>query len=160
MQKPIPGFSGYFATDDGQVIGRHGRPLTPYLNARGYFVVGAHGDNRKARPWGIHRLVATAFHGPCPEGMECRHLDGDKTHNAASNLAWGTHAVNIGDKIQHGTVAKGARNGNAKLTEDHVKAIRELRDGGMSFPAIAEQFGVSHQLIQYICKRSIWRHVA
>jgi len=51
----------------------------------------------------VSRLVALTFHGPCPEGMECRHLDGDKLNNKPSNLAWGTRSENTYDKVRHGT---------------------------------------------------------
>lgn len=50
----------------------------------------------------VHRLVAAAFIGPCPPGMEVRHLDGDYLHNASTNLAYGTHARNMQDMLGHG----------------------------------------------------------
>src|SRR5512135_1179056 len=34
----------------------------------------------------VHRAVLEAFSGPCPEGMECRHLDGNRRNNHISNL--------------------------------------------------------------------------
>lgn len=37
----------------------------------------------------VHRLVAIAFIGPCPEGQQCRHLNGIRSDNRAINLAWG-----------------------------------------------------------------------
>lgn len=52
----------------------------------------------------VHRIVLLAFVGPCPEGYECRHLDGDRTNNRLSNLKWGTAAENTQDKIAHGTL--------------------------------------------------------
>lgn len=50
----------------------------------------------------VHRLVAEAFHGPRPEGMETCHRDGDVTNNHASNLYYGTHKQNMEDMIRHG----------------------------------------------------------
>lgn len=49
-----------------------------------------------------HRLVLEAFVGPCPEGMETRHLDGDPTNNKVCNLAWGTVEENRWDTVKHG----------------------------------------------------------
>jgi hypothetical protein len=58
-------------------------------------------DGRK-KHLNVHRLVATAFHGPAPEGYECRHLNGDPTDNRAVNLRWGTSAENSADIRLHG----------------------------------------------------------
>lgn len=48
----------------------------------------------------VHRLVATAFLGPCPDGKECMHADDDRGNNCLSNLSWGTRRQNIDDMIQ------------------------------------------------------------
>jgi hypothetical protein len=51
----------------------------------------------------VHRLVLKAFVGPCPEGMEGCHWDGDACNNKLDNLRWATHAENVEDSIRHGT---------------------------------------------------------
>jgi hypothetical protein len=51
----------------------------------------------------VHSLVAEAFLGPRPTGMEVRHLDGNATNNSAGNLAYGTHAENMDDMRRHGS---------------------------------------------------------
>lgn len=51
----------------------------------------------------VHRLVLTTFVGPCPEGSEACHGDGDPTNNRLDNLRWGTHLENEADKKRHGT---------------------------------------------------------
>ena len=51
----------------------------------------------------IHRLVAAAFIGPCPSGMEVRHLNGDAADNRVRNLKYGTRQENVQDMIEHGT---------------------------------------------------------
>lgn len=69
----------------------------------------------KQKPHEVHKVVMEAFVGPCPEGMEVRHLDGNPDNNcwapgneeetvaAGGNLIYGTHAENIRDKKRHGT---------------------------------------------------------
>src|SRR5215471_1608313 len=42
----------------------------------------------------VHRLILEAFVGPCPKGMEARHLNGDRQDNRLVNLAWGTRLEN------------------------------------------------------------------
>lgn len=63
----------------------------------------------RSRNYYIHQLVLEAFVGPCPPGMECRHLDGDPSNNKLSNLAWGTPQENANDRISHGTTNKGKK---------------------------------------------------
>ena len=43
----------------------------------------------------IHSLVAVAFLGPKPPGLEVNHIDGKKAHNAACNLEYVTHSENL-----------------------------------------------------------------
>lgn len=56
----------------------------------------------------VHRLVLAAFVGPCPEGQETRHWDGDAANNHLSNLLYGTHKENEEDKKRYGALKKAA----------------------------------------------------
>lgn len=49
----------------------------------------------------VHSLVLEAFTGPCPEGMEARHLDDNPTNNRLENLVWGTRSENSQDAIRN-----------------------------------------------------------
>lgn len=51
----------------------------------------------------VHRLMLENFIGACPEGMQCRHLDGNNTNNSLQNLRWGTVSENNLDRVRHGT---------------------------------------------------------
>lgn len=51
----------------------------------------------------VHQLVAVAFHGPRPVGMEVRHGPGGRQDNRASSLCWGTPVENQRDKRRDGT---------------------------------------------------------
>lgn len=51
----------------------------------------------------VHRLVLTAFNGPCPDGMEGCHNDGNPANNHIDNLRWDTRSNNAYDKGLHGT---------------------------------------------------------
>lgn len=87
---------GYRVGTDGSVwsriefrrgpVVRYGdwKRLKPTPNRDGYLFVKIRGRNRR-----VHRLVLEAFVGPCPPGMECRHLDDDPRNNRLDNLAWG-----------------------------------------------------------------------
>src|SRR5262249_4354731 len=71
------------------------RRLPAYPKQNGYLCVFFRGEQY------VHRLVLEAFVGPCPPGMEARHVNGIKTDNRLVNLQWGTHRQNMRDKATH-----------------------------------------------------------
>lgn len=42
--------------------------------------------------------------GPCPDGMEACHNNGDQLDNRIENLRWDTHSANIYDQVAHGNI--------------------------------------------------------
>jgi len=103
----------------------------------------------------VHRLVLLAFVGPCPDGMETRHLDGNKQNNSwPKNLAWGTHAQNEQDKKQNGTYQYGEKNPRAKLTVEDVAFIRKSKETAR---ALAKKFNVSQNNIFLIKHNHTWQ---
>lgn len=78
-----------------------GRVLKTYSLPSGYRVVSLHYPGNPKTVL-VHRLVLEAFVGPCPEGHECCHRDGDATNNHLDNLYWGTHVENMQDRARHG----------------------------------------------------------
>lgn len=78
------------------------RILSPALTQAGYPSVALHIAGRGQRTHLVPHLVAEAFHGPRPEGMQVCHNDGVPGNNQASNLRWDTPSENIRDVIRHG----------------------------------------------------------
>ena len=80
------------------------RALNPTLTNRGYLQlqlrVAGRAVNRR-----VHALVAEAFLGPRPDGMEVRHLNGQGNDNCLTNLAYGTPTENMRDQVEHGSHA-------------------------------------------------------
>lgn len=118
-----------------------------------YVVVGLSRDG-KAKLFLVHRLVLEAFVGPCPEGLEGRHFDGDGTNNRLDNLRWDTHRANHVDTVRQGRFIPhpqpfGEEHPNAKLSNAQVAEIR-LRPRTDTHTAIAKEYGVSFQLISLI----------
>lgn len=119
--RPIPGHEGLYEVSDlGRVRSwakwrRRGIPCPHILDGatdeKGYRKVSLCSGGRQ-RTFAVHRLVAVAFLGPLPAGLQTRHLDGDPGNNALSNLRYGTPSENQQDSIQHGTM----RNGNTDKT--------------------------------------------
>lgn len=111
------------------------------------------------RHFAIHRLVALAFI-PNPSNLpDINHKDGNPSNNNASNLEWVTHRQNMAHAAAMGLVAKGARNGNAKLTAAKVKRI--LRDAlTMTHDAVAIRYGLGRITVSNIVRGKHWKHVA
>ena len=168
--KDHPDYVGYYqVSDNGRVrsVDRlvncdygqrvsHGKELTLGDRGDGRMIVAFWRDN-KQKMMRVHRLVLETFIGPCPDGMECRHLDGDAANNNISNLAWGTRKENDADKVAHGTTARGEQQGASKLREWDVKWIRWFTDNGYaSNRYLADVFGVCQAQISRIHTRQEW----
>jgi hypothetical protein len=167
--KPVPGYEGRYEVSAGgnvRSIARQCRTaaghrlvpakvLSPAAGASGYLIVSLAADGHK-RAVAVHDLVLSAFRGLRPPGAQARHLDGDKTNNSVSNLAWGTAAENADDRVRHGTQPRGEQHGRAILTERQVHEIRAATRG---IRRMNERYGVSRALVEAIRARRIWRHV-
>lgn len=169
--RDVPDFPGYRVGDDGSVwcnLSRNGkgpgggawRRLRPRSMPRGYLSVTLRKNGSGVR-FLVHRLVLTAFVGPCPDGMEACHFpDRDPSNCRLANLRWATHAANMADKIDHGTDTRGDNHPLAKLTSGQVLEIRSLYGSGLySHGDLAKRFGVDRETIGSITRRESWRHL-
>ena len=139
--RDIPGYEGYYQVSDngdvrsldrkiinrlGHELSLKGKSLKPkkdyeYLRVE----LNIHGE---AKLFFIHRLVLLAFVGEIPEGMQCRHLDGDATNNNLSNLAYGTVSENQLDRVRHGTHQESVK---THCPRGHVLKSPNLTAGGV-----------------------------
>lgn len=138
-----------------------GRVLKQALRSR-YSTVGFYIDRRQTTVL-VHRLVASAFLGPCPEGKEVNHIDGDKLNNKISNLEYVSHSENMKHAIKTGLykpgVNRGSEHGMSVLAIADVKKIKRLLKQGKSKKWIAELFEVSRSTISHIKAGRTWTHV-
>ena len=121
----------------------------------------------------IHRAVLETFSGPCPEGKECNHKDGNKTNNKLDNLEWVTpsenqkHAYKTGlqPAIDERKTTKGELNRHAKLKEGEVWLIKKILQSsffkrkGIKQYQIAQMFKVSFITITDIKVGNSWKHI-
>lgn len=92
----------YEASGHGRVRNtRTGKLLTGWLNEEGYRRVTLKVDGKRKTAY-VHRLVAEAFLGPCPEGQQVRHWDGNPDNNRIDNLLYGTPSQNVLDTVRYG----------------------------------------------------------
>lgn len=164
-------FEGYHVTKNGRVFSR--RSFSPQngkflnfwrekkivLDKDGRCNVSMRDLNGKMHNRRVHRLVLEAYVGPCPEGMECCHNDGNAKNNNLDNLRWDTQESNHQDNINHKKIVFGEKCYNAKLTEAVVKEIRKLKDDGWSLNKIAKYFNLDFSYIGKICRRECWKRI-
>jgi hypothetical protein len=116
MSKPeqwrdVVGYEGLYQVSDlGRVrsvdrvvAGGHGEPkkLKGKLkrlssNRHGYLLVATSKEGIE-KTLVVHRLVAAAWLGPCPDGCEVLHGEAGKADNSVANLSYGIHAQNCLD---------------------------------------------------------------
>jgi hypothetical protein len=162
---PVPQFPGYFAGDDGSIWsnksgGWRQRKLTPNRKMGGRLFVCLAGPNGNRTRW-VHRLVLESFIGPCPDGSECCHNNGDRLDNRLENLRWDTHESNVADAERHGSNRDKLGTGNAKtkLTEESVRELMGLYRAGWGKTALARRFGVGFNTVVRIVNGYTWSHV-
>jgi len=137
-----------------------GRVLKPAEDRSGYLHLGLTEDGY-SKNYFVHRLVAAAFIGPCPEGKQVNHKDGDKSNNCPSNLEYVTasenvrHAFDIG--IKDALYCRGEKQHNSILTEKNVHEIRRLiAEKEFTQRKIAEMFGVGPKAISMVNTGKSW----
>lgn len=187
--KNIPGQPNYEASDLGRVrrIGKVAA-LKPDILKGGYAVYALSHDGIVKKHLG-HKLILLTFVGEVPDGMESDHVDFDRANNELINLQYLTHEENAAksamagryktgeahwtkvspEKVSRGenhgsnlhpeTVRRGILNGRAKIDNNDVFRIREMREAGLKLKEIGDAFGMSISQIHNICKNLQWRHV-
>jgi len=130
--KPVVGFESFYSVSDTGLVFSKGRTvtsgdytmkngvyrplhkrsyrpriMTQRIDRYGYYHVhlriGELGINRTPL---VHRLVADAFIGLCPEDKsQINHKDSDKTNNHVDNLEWVTNSENHQHSYKNGTHA-------------------------------------------------------
>lgn len=171
---PVVGYEGLYEVSDmgrvksvARVIQRKGGRVNPIpekilkpVMCRRYPGVSLYRAGSQLKTPTIHTLVMTAFVGPCPEGMQVAHNNGDRTDNRLENLRYATPLENSGDKFEHGTVLRGEQFSFAKMTEQTVLEIRRLYETGkFSQQSLADKFGINQTNVSQIVRRKTWTHI-
>mgnify|MGYP003558897014 CR=1 FL=1 len=132
-------------------IGTEPIPLRPYpiTRSKAYLGVALRCNGRTNRA-SVHALVMQSFCGPCPDGLEICHEDGNGRNNSLANLRYGTRESNEADKLRHGTHQNGERNPSAKLSNAEADEVRRLRASGMKLREIAAIYHIAESAVSRI----------
>lgn len=161
--KAIKDYPNYAITRTGKV---YNLKFHKFLSARpcgpmGYQAVNLCKDGKHKNRY-IHRLLLETFVGPCPNGMECRHLNGNSQDNKLANLCWGTRKENRADTMKHGKwkplpVTRGEQSPCARLTKRQVIEIRRLyATKKYTQTQLARMFTMAQTSISAIVLRKTW----
>lgn len=149
--RAIPGWAGYYEVSglgrvrsverfvhfsDGRVRRYDAKLRATHVDGFGYHKVTLKRSGKQDRVL-VHQVVAAAWIGPRPPGLDICHYDGDKTNNRHENLRYDTRSANHADSVRHGTACR-----KRKLPDDVVEEIRLLR-GAATCRVIAEMFDTS-----------------
>lgn len=163
---PIPGFPGYLACRLGVVFSMRNRkrtlngkpiPMKGTSHERGYIRIGMRLDGKLILRF-VHNVILETYIGPCPDGMECLHGDGNPGNNSLDNLRWGTHEANESDKARHGTTYKCSKHHNAKMNESKAAEALIMYNSGINMTCISRHFGVGRNAIRSIINGVTWKN--
>ena len=158
----VPGYEqDYVVSESGEIFSmKNGAPrrMRQYLAKHGYFRVNLC-INGKCKLHYVHEIVAAAFLGQRPSGLQVRHLNSNSTDNRVVNLEYGTRSENEMDKVPAGLSNRGSRHGMSILEEDDVRSIKRMLAEKMQATKIAKAFGVNKNTIYHIKKGTTWSHL-
>jgi hypothetical protein len=162
--KPFPRFEDWYEISTlgrcRSIRLRHGcrgigHILKPETTPNGYLRYNVHNEHGTVHVF-AHVAVASAFLGPAPSKHNTAHLDGVRSHNSLSNLAWKTQADNLADKYLHGTDFRWERNPAAKLNRYAVALIRAAHEYHIGPCLIQKAFNISSSQLKRIVNNESW----
>lgn len=125
--------------------------IWPYArNASGYGII---------RSRIASRVMCEKVNGPPPSNShQAAHSCGNG-HLGCINghhLRWATRSENQKDRTAHGTDSRGERCGRARLKEDQVRSIYNIR-GTEPITTTASRYGVGETTIRHIQRQVTWK---
>ena len=112
-------------------------------------------DGSSYKTFWAHRLVLLTFVGEPASECETLHLNGVRHDNRLVNLRWGTRTENLATR----RIAYGVAHGNASLTPDLVRDIRNRLAKKQSKTQIAKELGVGYGAVRGVAEGRTWKHV-
>lgn len=161
---PIPGYPGYEVSDMGRVrsFKKTGFSHLFFSSPKILKATPTHYGypevclrNGRSRRWRVHQLVMLIFVGPCPEGLEVCHNDGDPLNNRLSNLRYDTHTNNMKDIVYRDGTGK-SQWLKPEEREWRDRQIRiEYASGQVTLLMLSRKYGVDIRLISRIINGKI-----
>lgn len=166
--KPVVGYEGFYSVSNMGRVRRDyptknaGGPrlMKGWIITNGYVMVELthNGESRKY----VHAIVAAAFIGERPTGLDVNHKNGIKTDNRDCNLEYCTRSENIKHAVDTGLGLRGSEKPGSKLTEAVVRLLRAtMSPNDLRFiSSAAKQYGVAKTTIAKAIDGRTWKHVS
>lgn len=126
-------------------------------NHKGYARLTLRGKHRN-----VSRFVCEARHGPAPskDKWHAAHSCGNGHMGCVNpgHIRWRTPAQNMQEKNDHGTMARGASNGNSKINAALAAQVKTML-GSMTQQKIADTLGVNRSTVRDIKSGKVWAWV-
>lgn len=114
--------------------------------------------NRKT--YRAHRFSYEFFKGAIPAGADVCHTCDVCLCVNPDHLWLGTQKENSQDMVRKKRSLVGAKNSQARLRDDEIIEMRQLRLGGMPQADLARIYGIKQPHVSDIINRKKWAHVA
>ena len=173
--KQVPGFENLYLNENGTPYQMENGKLCqlPVSSTSTYDRVSVLVKGKKVR-YHIHVLMAITFlgldltqHGIKGMSLQVDHKDNDKRNNSIGNLEVVTKRENFNRALKSGLYSKNgyASKGKAKpslrkFTAKDVEHMKELRNKGLSYRKIAEEFNCNHLAIYQILKGTTYQDLS
>lgn len=103
----------------------------------------------------LHREVFRLVNGTLPPVV--MHTCDNRACINPAHLVAGNNALNIADRNSKNRQAKRANNGNAKLTEADVAALRQMKADGATTAELVAAFGISRVTVWRVASHINWK---
>jgi hypothetical protein len=166
--RPVVGYEGIYSvssfgrlrSDRTTTCTYTGKILRPKVRKDDGYVQARIRKDRKPTDVLMHRVVAAAFIGPCPDDFEVNHRNANRSDNRSTNLEYVTPKENVAHSINSGNrpTRYGEETTQAKLTAAQVLVIKSNPEKLIQ-RELAVVFGVCRQTISDIQRGRRWRHL-
>lgn len=121
---------------------------------KGYYVtfihVGGRQPGNKTIRVMIHKAVAEAWLGPCPEGLQVDHIDRNPHNNHYTNLRYVTHSEQMKNRVLGPKVLNAAK---ANIRKHQLEISKPVTVGGLRFSSMTQAAYYIGELHDYPAER-------
>lgn len=155
--------TGYFATIDGNVIGKRGKLLKPFpvgTDIRKYYAIDISTKEKIFKSQYLHRIIWITYNGEIPVGFEINHIDGDKRNCSLNNLEIVTSSENSLHSFKLNLQNnQGENHPNKKINDEIALIIMSRIKNKKSLKSISNELNVSINIVKDISRGKTWQHL-